>query len=132
MGALGLDVDGVQRLAGGHKQTVSLRPAEAKIGANLWEQNLAYALPVWSEYLDPVVAGANPAGADPYIAVHVRANAIGKPGELSAFHLEFHRAELSAVLQFLPFHHVEDHDVLGRLRIMGRSGITDVQLFVIG
>ena len=80
MRSLRLDVDGVERLAGGHEQPVALGPAEAEVGADLRQQDQADARAVRAEDVHAVVAVADPAGADPDVAVDVGADAVGQAG----------------------------------------------------
>src|SRR5262249_17670454 len=69
MRALCFDVYGVKRLAGSHEQAVAPGPAEANVGANLGQQNLADSLTVRRKDMYAVVTFAYPPGADPDIAV---------------------------------------------------------------
>src|ERR1700686_5867952 len=71
MRALRLDIDRVQRLARRHEQAVSLLAAEGEIGAGLGQQDLADARAIRCEHLDAVIARADPAGADPAVAVDI-------------------------------------------------------------
>ena len=60
MGALRLHIDGIERLAGAHKEAVALGAAEADVGADLRQQDHADALAFGGENMDAVVAGARP------------------------------------------------------------------------
>src|ERR1700733_6775667 len=71
MRALGFHIDRVQRLAGRHEQAVSFPAAEADIGAGLGQAYLADAVAVRCENLDAVIAIADPAGADPDVAIGI-------------------------------------------------------------
>src|SRR6516162_5552562 len=79
MRALCLHVQGVERLAGGHEETVAFGAAEADISADFREQNLADACAVRRKDMHAVVSLADPAGADPDISINVGANAVGEP-----------------------------------------------------
>jgi hypothetical protein len=56
LGALGLDIDCVQRLARSHEQPVSLGAAEAKVRAGFRKMDLADEGTVGREHVHPVVA----------------------------------------------------------------------------
>jgi hypothetical protein len=60
MGGGGLDVDDVEGLAGGHEEAVAVRAAEADVGADFREEDLADALGFGGEDLHAVVTGAKP------------------------------------------------------------------------
>src|SRR5258706_7793639 len=110
VGALGLDVHGIQGLARGHEQAVPLGTAEADVRADLRQADLADALAIRSEDVHAVVSLAGPAGPRPDVSVHVGADAVRR-ARLAG---ELHRAE-SASLQEAPLvHHVEDLDPHGR------------------
>jgi hypothetical protein len=74
--AHGLGIDGVKTAAGGHEEAVSARAAEADVGADFWENNLADSLSFRGEDVDAVVAFAHPAHSGPDVSVFVAANAI--------------------------------------------------------
>src|ERR1700710_116090 len=78
MRALRLDIDSIERLAGRHEQAVALLAAEADIGAGLGQQDLPDARAVGGEDLHAVIAVADPARADPDIAVGIDAKAVRK------------------------------------------------------
>src|SRR5436305_11045568 len=67
----------VQRLAGHHEQPVSARAAEADVGANLRQPDLADALAGGREDVDAVIPGSAASGAGPDIAVLIGADSIG-------------------------------------------------------
>ena len=94
MRALGLHVDRVKRLAAGHEQAVALGAAEADVGADFRQHDLADAVAVRREDMDAVVAVADPAGAGPDIAVDVAADAVGEAG---ADAVERHVGEAAAL-----------------------------------
>src|ERR1700737_439656 len=71
MSTLRLDIDRVQRLARRHEQAVALLAAEAHIGADLRQPDLADPYAIRRENLHTVVALADPARADPDVAVDV-------------------------------------------------------------
>jgi hypothetical protein len=99
VGALGIEVHGVERLARRHEQAVALRPAEADVGADLRQQNLADAHPVGRKDMDPVIAGPNPAGGRIDVALGVGADAVGKAGKLAAGRRQLQRGKLTAACQ---------------------------------
>src|SRR5258706_3742620 len=82
MSALCFDVDRVERLAGGHEQTVAARAAEADVGAGLGQADHADARAVGGDDLD-----AGPRAA-PDVAVHIRADAVGGRRRAAAGHVE--------------------------------------------
>src|ERR1035438_8389006 len=69
-----------------------------------------------------VIARANPAGANPEVAVDIGAHAVGDAGALVGDHLR----KQAAVAQLASVRHIEDVDVLGI------AAVDDVQLLVIG
>ena len=82
MGALGFDVDRIERLARGHEQAVSLLAAETEIGTAFRQTNLANPLAVVGcENLHAVIAFSDPAGADPDIAFDVELCRLGSGTE---------------------------------------------------
>src|SRR6266851_299451 len=74
VGSGGLDVDGVEGLAGGHEQAVAFGAAETYIGAGLGKADHADALSGRSDHLH---AGSC---AGPDIAVYVAADSVGGGG----------------------------------------------------
>ena len=68
--SLGLDIEGVDRLARGHEQAVALRAAETHVGAALGQQDAADHRAVGCEDGDPVLGLAASPGA-PEVAVRV-------------------------------------------------------------
>src|SRR5215475_16138437 len=72
---LGLDIEGVDRLARGHEQAVALLAAETHVGAALGEQNAADHRAVGRVDGDPVLARAAGPGA-PDVTVRVDPQAI--------------------------------------------------------
>ena len=85
-----LDIDGVERLARGHEQPVALAAAEADVGADLRQPDLADARAVGREDVHAVVTVADPAGRRPDVAVLVDADAVGEAA-LLAVHLRSRR-----------------------------------------
>src|ERR1700722_20848292 len=75
--ALGLDIHGVDRLAGGHEQAVALAAAEAEVGAALGQQDPANQCAVRREHGDAVLSRAAREAA-PDIALGVAADAVGE------------------------------------------------------
>src|SRR5262249_59477559 len=96
MGAAGLEINGVEGLAGGHEETVALGTAEADVGADLGEEDLPDADAVGGEDVDAVVTRSDPAGAGIEVARDVAADAIGKAAEIAAGHGQLHGGELAA------------------------------------
>ena len=76
VGAFGLDVHGIERLARGHEQAVLLRPAKTDIAADLRQTDQANAIAIWCEHVDTVIAVADPARSSPDIAILVAAETI--------------------------------------------------------
>src|SRR5260221_7511646 len=74
--ALRIDVERIERLAGGHEETVSLQTAEAKIGAALGQRDAADRLPRRREDHHTVETVLAHAPAGPEIAVDVAAEAV--------------------------------------------------------
>src|ERR1700722_11468398 len=126
MGALGLDIDRVQRLARGHEQTVSLLAAEADIGAGFWQANLTDQLAVRRENLDAVIVIANPSRTDPDIALGIDPHAVRKAG----FAVQRHVDQRARVRQLVAVEIVLPDDVL-RLRVVGDAGVADINLLVV-
>ena len=77
LGALGIDVDGVERLAGGHEQAVFLGATETEIGAGFGEMNLADELAVGRKNMHSIEVCLAPTRGGPDVAVRIAANAIG-------------------------------------------------------
>src|SRR6266700_556929 len=81
-GALRVDVDGVERLAGGHEQAVPLRPTEADVAADLRQpytaDQLAFRRPDGHAAISDIAPGI---AGDPDIAVDIATRPVG-----SAFH----------------------------------------------
>ncbi|GIW79027.1 MAG: hypothetical protein KatS3mg105_0834 [Gemmatales bacterium] len=86
---LGFDIDGIQRLAGGHEQAVAFFAAKTDIGTDFRQANLADAVAVRGEDVNAIIAFTDPAGRGPDVAVHIRADAVGKAG----FAIQFHSGE---------------------------------------
>ena len=74
-----------------------------------------------------VIAFADPTGADPDVAVHVGANAVGESGLAVQVHVD----EFPALTQLGSIYHIINHDVLRRFFVVGRAGVGHVQLFVV-
>ena len=133
MRAARLDVDGVEARARRHEEPVALRAAEADVGADLRQQNLADALAVLAgENVHPVVARADPAGARPEVALGVAADAVGEARLLRAIgHLQFHRGKFAATAEFFPVN-VPHFDIGRCVLIVTPTGVGDVEFFVVG
>src|SRR4030095_7924125 len=72
-----LDIERIDRLAGGHEQPVALAPAEAEVGAALGQQDAPDQGAIGREHRDAVLAFA--AGeARPDIALGVDTDAVGE------------------------------------------------------
>src|SRR5467141_90569 len=125
MGPLSLDIDGIQRLAGRHKQAIAFWTTEADVAANLRQEDLTDALSVGSEDVHAIVAFANPTEATPNVAVNISANAVGATGKTTIFHLLFRGDKLAPVANLLPVHYVPHSDVFGR------ASVAKVEFFVI-
>src|SRR5664279_6000278 len=76
--SLPLNVQRVQRLAGGHEQPIALGAAEAEVGAGLRQVDLADQFTLGHEDVHAVKAGATPASAGPHVAVRIAADAVGR------------------------------------------------------
>src|ERR1044071_9853924 len=79
MGTLGLDVDGVERLAGGHEEAVAFLASETEVGADVRKEDHSDAFAFRRKNVNAVVTVARPAGRGPDVAVDVAADAIGAP-----------------------------------------------------
>src|SRR5438477_1495105 len=77
MRPLSFDIDGVERLAGGHEQAVAFLAAETEVGADFREQDHPAALAVGRENVHAVVAVARPTRRGPDVAIHVAEDAVG-------------------------------------------------------
>src|SRR6266849_2334886 len=78
LGALGIHVHRIKRLAGSHEEPVSFGAAEAEVRASFRKMNLADECAVGRENMNAVVAISCPSRRGPHVAVHVAANAIGR------------------------------------------------------
>src|SRR5262245_54601243 len=78
VGAARLEVDGVERRAGGHDKTVALGPAKPTVGADLGKKDLSDADTVGREDVDAVVAGPDPARSRIHVALDVASDAVSK------------------------------------------------------
>src|SRR6185436_8822646 len=118
VGALRLDVDGVERFARRHEQPVAARAAEADVGAGFRQPDHSDGRAVWRDHLYARARAA------PDVAVHVRADAVGgRRRAVLAVHEELRQP--LAVAQRLAVD-VVDADVAARARV------GDVQLPVVG
>ena len=134
MCALRLDVDGVQRLAGGHEQAVAFGAAEADVAADLRQQDLADARAVGGEDVDAVVAVADPAGAAQMLPSMSQRMPSAKPATLLAVRVCIFIEANSRPLRELPavVDDVPDLDVLRRVGVVRGAGVGDVELLVVG
>src|SRR5271157_1868813 len=74
-GALGLDIERVDRLTCRHEQAVALDPAETEVGAALWQHDAADHRTIGRENDDPVLGLAARPGA-PQIAAAIDPHAV--------------------------------------------------------
>ena len=81
MAAACVEIDGVERLAGGHEEAVALGPAEADVGADLRQQDQTDPDAVGGEDVDAVVALSDPAGGRVDVPLSVAADAVGHAGD---------------------------------------------------
>src|SRR2546423_1236295 len=77
MGSLGFHINGVERLAAGHEQSVALAATKAHVGTHLWQQNLTDAVTIRGKDVHAVKTRTTPSSCGPEVAVHVDANAVG-------------------------------------------------------
>src|SRR3954464_14213628 len=78
MRALRLHIHRIERLACRHEQPVALLAAEADIGAGFGQADLTDPDTLRREDLHRVITTADPAGADPDIAVGIDSQAVGE------------------------------------------------------
>lgn len=76
VGAAGVDVEGVEALAGGDEEAVSFGAAEAEVAGGFGELDMADEFAFGIENVDAVVAVARPAGTGPDVAFHVATDAV--------------------------------------------------------
>src|SRR5579871_6281375 len=74
--ALGLGLEDIERLAGGHEQAVALRPAKGEIGAYFGQTNTADQLAGRVEHQNPGIAQRR-IGTAPKVAGDIGAHAVG-------------------------------------------------------
>src|SRR5688572_26444901 len=127
VGAARFDVHGIERLAGGHEQPIALRAAEADIGADLRQADLADSVAVRRKDVDAVVAVANPARGRPDVAVLVGADAVGE----ADLPIQRHVGEGPRVGELRPIHHVKGPDDRLGLRIVRGPGVGDIERLVV-
>src|SRR3954447_23915464 len=126
MRALRLDIDGIKRLARRHEQAVSLLATEAHIGAGFRQANLTDACAVRRENLDAVITFANPARADPDIAIDVDPQSVRE----ARLAVERHIDQRARVGKFVAIEIVLPDDILG-IWVVRDAGIADVDLLVV-
>ena len=78
--ALRFEVYRIERLTTSDKEPIFHRSTKAEIGSGLRQMDFANEVAVGGETVDPVVAGAGPAGARPQIAVDIAAYAVRATG----------------------------------------------------
>jgi hypothetical protein len=76
MRALCFYIHGVKRLAGCHKEAITLWTSETNVAADFRQDNLPYALPVRRKYVYAVKTVTGPRGTGPDVSVHVRTKTI--------------------------------------------------------
>src|SRR6267378_809471 len=94
---LGFDIDGIQRLARRHEQTVSLWTSKANIAAYFRQKYLSNTLAVRREDMHSVIALTHPTCSGPNVSIDVGADAICATGKTSILNLLLHPCELVAV-----------------------------------
>ena len=124
LGALGVDVEGVEGLTGGHEEAVFLGATEAEIGAGLGEMDFADESGVRREDVDAVVFFGAPAGGGPDVAVHIAADAVGGAGG--------HVHEEATILEVRAVHDVVDANGVHIGGALGSAGVHDVEFFFVG
>src|SRR3954453_19395810 len=75
--ALRVDVEGVERVAGGDEQAVAFLAAEGEVGAALGQPDAHHQLTFRREHPPPVELRRPDAPADPEIAIDIAAHAVG-------------------------------------------------------
>ncbi len=83
VGTSRIEIESIERLAGGHEEAVSLGTTKADIGADLGKENQADPNAVRGEYMDAVVTFADPAGSRVNVPLSIGADAIGEAGLLA-------------------------------------------------
>src|SRR5690606_31036059 len=121
------DVDGVERLAGRHEQSIAFAAPEADVRADLRQSDLADACAVGRKDVHAIVTIADPTGARPHIAILIAPDAVGE----TSLPVPFHADERLWVLQLCAIDIVDPDLALG-LWIVGNAGVSDVELLVIG
>ena len=81
MGAVGFDVNGIERLSRRHEQAVAFGAAAADVSADFGQQDLTHPFAFGREYADTVVSGAHPACAYPAGIADVRLLIIGREAD---------------------------------------------------
>ena len=114
------------------KRRLRFGPAEADVRTDLGQEDQADADAVRGEDVDAVVAVADPAGGRVDVALRVAADAVGEAGELAAGRRHLHRDELAPAGELRAVDDVVGPDVAGRLGIVGRAGVGDVEGLVVG
>jgi len=78
MRALGIDIDGIDRLTGRYKEAIASRTAKGEVCNSFGDQDQADPFRIiGSVHVNAIVARSIPAGGSPNVAVHIRLNAIG-------------------------------------------------------
>ena len=121
---MGVYVEGVEGLAGGHEEAVLFGAAEAEIGAGFGEMNLAEEGGVGGEDVDAIEFFRAPAGGGPDVAVHIAADTVRGAGG--------HVHEEAAVLEMRAVHDVVDSDGMRVGGMLGSASVHDVELFFVG
>src|SRR5262249_14883792 len=108
-------------------QAIALAPAEADIGTDLWQADLADTGAIGRKDVHTVVAVAHPSHAGPDVAVLVAADTIGE----ARLAVESHLGEGLAILQLVAIHVVHPDDAFG-VGVVRFPRIGNVDLLVIG
>jgi len=117
VGADGLDVHAVQRLARGHEQSIAAGATETDVGACLGKADHADAIAVGRKDLH------SRARAGPDVAVGVAADAIRRRWRAGAGNVELHETLAVAQLAAIDIPHLD---------LARHSGIGDIELSIVG
>src|ERR1700759_3260323 len=126
MRALRLNIDRIQERARRDEQAVSLAAAKADIRAGFGKFDLTDPRTIGREDLHAVIAVANPARADPDVALGVDPHAVGE----SRLAVERHVDQGARVRELVAVEIVLPDDVLG-VGVMRDAGVADIDLLVV-
>jgi hypothetical protein len=124
LGALGFYVEGVERLAGGHEDTIAFGTAEAEIGADFWKMNFAEQGAVGREDVHAVEGLAGPPRSGPDVAIHIAANTIGYAGR--------HIGKDPAIFQAHAIFDIVDANGMRLAGVWRFAGVDDVHFSFVG